>query len=432
MLRADSDDRPLIAAGQNLTISIGVDNLRGGAAAHNSVLKVSVPIGLKLVQASTPPTSSAANGAELAWELGTIGARALPEIFEVSLSSAANLRTGTQLTVAATVAASDHDANTKNNRSAFTVLVGIPAAALAVRSDLAAVPFTLDAPVQFTADVTNLGTLAATASTLTLTLPPKLSFKSSNPPPAATNSNSITWQLGDIAANVSQTVTVAIGLDMSLGQMISAPGPDSILKFKFDASTTTGAANRTANHLEVDRRVELAGSDVKVWLSVQGADTPGELPVGKDVTYTVLYGNFGNAQAKKAVVTLGLPQGLALMHAEPPSASTSKSDRFAGGAYSWDAGDLRLGESKTIKCRVHVANVPEEGSLVMATITSAGRDINSGENVSYSLRYAENSRKRESAAARPRHSFLRLIFLAIVIGIILLISLRVLRATAAR
>ncbi len=324
MLRDDSDDRPAIAAGQNLTISIGVDNLRGGAPAHDSVLKVTLPNGLKLVQASTAPTSSAASGAELAWELGTIGARAFPQIVELSLSSAANLRSGTQLTVAATITASDHDANTKNNHSAFTVLVGDSMAGLAVRSDLVAVPLTLDVPVKFTADVVNLGTLPATASQLTLTLPPKLTFKSSIPPPATSTANSITWQLGDIAANASQTVAVTIALDLSLGQIISTTGPESILKFKFNASTTTAPANVTANHIEVDKRVELAGSDVKVWLSVQGADTPGELPIGKDVTYTVLYGNYGNEPAQKAMVTLNLPQGLALVQAQPPPASTRK------------------------------------------------------------------------------------------------------------
>jgi uncharacterized repeat protein (TIGR01451 family) len=428
MLRVDSDDRPLIAAGQNLTISIGVDNLRGGAAAHNAVLKVSVPNGLKLVQASTPPTSSTADGAELTWELGTIGARAFPQIFELTLSSATNLPIGTQLTLAATVVTGDHDADTKNNHSAFTALVGVPSAALAVRSDLAAVPLTLDGPVKFTAEVTNLGTLAATASALTLTLPPKLSFKSSDPPPATTNADAITWQLGDILADASQTVTITISVDMSLGRLLSATGAEINLKFRFDASTTTAAANRTANHLEVDKRVELAGADVKVWLSVQGANTPGELRVGKDVTYTVLYGNFGNAQAKKAVVTLSLPPGLALLRAEPPPASTHKNEKTSGDIQSWDAGDLEVGISKTIKCHVHVANVPDEGSLVRATISSASRDINSGESTAYSLRYAENSAKRVYAAAHPSHPFGRLLFFAIVFSLIVVIALRVLRA----
>jgi hypothetical protein len=110
--------------------------------------------------------------------------------------------------------------------------------------------------------------------------------------------------------------------------------------------------------------------------------------------------------------------------------STQNQDKSAGDTQSWDAGDLEFGVSKTINCRVHVANVPDEGSLVRATISSASRDINSGENTGYSLRYAENSAKRAAAAAHSRHALLRLIFLAIVVGVVSLISLRALRARA--
>lgn len=422
MVRADADDRSVIAASQTLTISIGVHNLRGGAAAHDSVLNVTVPAGLKLVQATPPPDAGAPGGTEITWQLGTVEAGASVRIFELTLASAEALSPGAQLTVAATVTTSDRSPHQENNRgSAYTVLVQPQAAVLVVQSDLAGVPVTVDAPVKFTAAVNNLGTVAAATSALTLTLPPMVSFKSSDPAASATTANSITWQLGDVPANDSRQIAVTIALDMRLAAVASEPGPESLLKFKLDASTSTTDLDPAASHLEIDRRVEMAGPNLKVWLSVQGADTPGELPIGKDVTYTIEYGNFGNAPAQHGSVSLSLWEGLSLLRAEPAPTGTSKSDRFGGGVLSWDVGDLRRGQSGIVKSQVHVASVPEDGSLVVTTISAPGANISSGESTAYSLRHASRAAERETA--RGGHTMLWL-FLIAVLAMVLWVVVR--------
>src|SRR5207248_3184796 len=149
-------------------------------------------------------------------------------------------------------------------------------------------------------------------------------------------------------------------------------------------------------HLEVVRYVEPAGFDAKVALSVQGAEKPGELPVGKDVTYTITYGNFGNATAPKVSVRMNLPAGLTLVSADPSSTRTSKSDEFPGGTVGWDPGDLPVGVTRLIKCRVHVASVNKEGSVVRATVSAQGTDLDASNNTAYSRRYAT----RGAAASR--------------------------------
>lgn len=392
MIRDDGDDRAMMAAGQTLTLSIGVNNLSGGTAAHDSVVKVTVPAGLKFVQATPAPDSVAQGSTELTWRLGTVPARASVRMFELTMASEENLSPGAQLTVAATVASSDGDANQANNRgSAYTVLVQPQAAVLVVESSLAGVPLTVGAPVKFTAAVDNVGTVAAAATALTLTLPPMVSFRSSDPAPAATTANTITWQLGDIPANDSRTIAVTVALDMRLGAVASEPGPESLLKFKLDASTSTTDLDPGDSHLEIDRRVALAGSNLKVWLSVQGADTPGQLPIGKDVTYTIQYGNFGNAPAQHGAVSLSLSEGLTNARAEPAPTGISKSDRFGGGVFTWDVGDLPVGQSRVIKSLVHVTSVPEEGSLVMTTISAPGTNVGSDESTAYLLQYAAGS-----------------------------------------
>jgi uncharacterized repeat protein (TIGR01451 family) len=387
LLRADDDSRPMIAAGQKFTLSIGVDNLRGGAAAQAAVLKVTLPPGLDLVQA-TPPAARTGASPEITWDLGTLKAGASPRIVEITLASADNLNANTNLTINATVATIDNGSQPKNSTSAYTVQIQPAAAALRIQSDLTGVAITVDAPVKFTAAVENLGTVDAAASALTLTLPPMVSFKSSDPAPSATMANVVTWQLGDIAAGESHAVVITVALNISLGAVASEPGPESLLQFKLDASTSTTGLDIGASHLVVNRHVELAGPNLKVWLSVQGAATPGELTVGKDVTYTIEYGNFGNAPAQHASVSLSLWEGLNFLGAKPVPTGTSKSDRFGGGVLSWDVGDLPVGRSSVIKSQIHVDSVPENGSLVMATITAPGADVNSSESTAYSLRHA--------------------------------------------
>src|SRR5207245_4464513 len=63
MLRSGSDSRPLIVRGGTVTLSVGVNNLRGGADAHGAVLRVNVPEGLKLEHAR-PAANSTEPGQE--------------------------------------------------------------------------------------------------------------------------------------------------------------------------------------------------------------------------------------------------------------------------------------------------------------------------------------------------------------------------------
>jgi uncharacterized repeat protein (TIGR01451 family) len=429
IMRPGADPRPLAVAGQILTISVGVNNLRGDGDAHSSVLTVKLPPGLKFQSASSAP-DSVEGGSSLVWKLGTIPAAALPLTFDMNLAVAADVPPATKLTVSANVATSDPDKYLEDNTDSIIIVVEPAAADLGVGSNLEAVPLTIGGPVKFTAEVSNQGTTVASASVLVLTLPPKVAFKSGDPAPTATSGDTVTWQLGDIAPGASRTVAVTIALDTSLAATASDPASENPLKFKFDATTTTTQLNPANDHLEIEKHVERAGSDLKVWLSVQGTDNPDELPVGKDVTYTITYGNFGNAPAQHASISLSLAQGLNLVHAEPPPAAISKNDRFAGGVLSWNAGDLGVGQSDIIKSQVHVTSVPEDGSLVMATISAPGPSVNSGDNVAYSLRQAPRTAGQHGAAAQSGHLFRWLSLLAVLLIVILWAAFRARRRPA--
>lgn len=115
------------------------------------------------------------------------------------------------------------------------------------------------------------------------------------------------------------------------------------------------------------------------------------------------------------------------MRVEPPVARSTKSQKFGGGVFSWDVGDLAVGQSNVIESRIHVNAVADDGSLAMAAITAAGNDIASEEKTAYSLRYAARPATNHAFAAPSNHMRYLILLIAIIIGGILWRSLRVLR-----
>jgi len=388
--RTDQDTRPFAAPGQSITLGVGVGNLNGDRDAHSVVLTVRLPLGLSLRSAS--PAPSKLEGPSLVWNLGTLAAHAFPQTFDLNLVIARDAPG--ELSVSASVASNDPEENSANHMEVLPIVVRSGAAELLVESTLEEVALTVGAPVEFRIAVTNQGNTTALSSVLSLVLPPKVSFKSGDPAPTVTNGDLLTWQLDDIGPAAVRTIAVTIALDASLIAAASDHTLENRLKFTFDASTTTTQSTPANSHREIRKQVERAGSDLKVWLNVEGADNPGQLPVGKDVTYVIVYGNFGNAPAQKTLVSLSLWEGLHPLRAEPATTRLEKSDRFGGGVLSWDAGDIRVGQSSVVRCQVHVTSVPEDGSLVMAAISAPGGDTDTGNNVAYSYRRASITRAR--------------------------------------
>jgi len=425
-MRPGADPRPLVAPGQTVTVGVGVSNLNGDGEAHSVVLTVKLPPGLTLQNASPAPNKM--EGSNLVWNLGTMPAHAFPETFEVNLGVAKNA--ASELTVSANVTSSDHEQYLENNTGSLSIVVRPPAADLVVQSTLDAVALTVGEPIRFGVSVSNEGNITSTASVLTALLPQGVSLQSGTLAPSANSGGTARWQLGDIEPGATRVVIVTVGLDPGL--LPSPPGTTAdskdLLTFRFDASTTASEANPSDNHLEITKKVEMAGADLRVWLDVSGAELPGVLPVGKDVTYTVLYGNFGNKPAPGVSISLNLAGGLDLTRAEPAATRTNQSDKSAGEVLEWNVGDLRVAESKLINCRVHVNSVPKKGSLVKATISFPGTDINPSNNIAYSHWYAPRVVSRGPPFVPPKRHLLRyflwIVAFIVVLGILLLVYRR--------
>ena len=426
IMRPGADPRPLAAPGQTVTVGVGVSNLNGDGEAHSVVLTVKLPPGLTLQNASPAPNK--VEGSNLVWNLGAMSAHAFPETFEVKLGVAKNA--ASELTVSANVTSSDHEQYLENNTGSLSIVVRPAAADLVVQSTLDAVALTVGGPIRFGVSVSNEGNITSTGTVLTALLPQGVSLQSGTPAPSANSSSTAKWQLGDIEPGATRVVIVTIALDQSIvpGQPGTTTDAKNLLTFTFDATTRAIEANPADNHLEVAKRVELSGADLRVWLDVSGAELPGVLPAGKDVTYTVLYGNFGNKLASGVSVSLSLAGGLNLTQVEPVPTRTTESEKFAGVVLQWDVGDLRVGQSKPIRCRVHVASVPKGGSLVKATISFAGTDIDLSNNIAYSHWYAPRVARRGPPLVPPQRHLLRyflwIVVFILVLGILLLVYRR--------
>ena len=391
ILRPGSDGRSLIVPGQTITIDVGVSNLRGDAPAHDTALTVRLPSGLSLKESRPAPdeTETAKDGVRLTWNLGVMEAGAFPQMFDLDVQAAADLKSGTALAIDASVTTTDKVVDDGNTRGAFVLSVESPAAALIMQSNLDSVPLTVESPVDFTIEVTNLGTVLASACVLKMTVPAKAIFTSSDPSSSATSGNVVTWELGDIAPAQSQSVKVEIALDQILSAAAYGFAPKlSSVNFKFDATTATAVFNPDDGHLEIARRPEPAGSNVAVALNVPGVEYPGVLPIGRDATFEIVYGNFGHAPASKATIALTLPKGLDLVGATPATAHSNNNDPSGATVSSWDLGDLRVGESGVIRSRVHVTAIGRDGSLVSAAIAAEGKDVPSRQKTAYSLQRA--------------------------------------------
>jgi uncharacterized repeat protein (TIGR01451 family) len=416
IIRPGSDWRSLIVPDQTITIDVGVSNLRGDSPAHDTALTVHLPPGLSLKEARPAPNKAetAQDGVRLTWSLGLIEAGAFPKMFDLDVLAAANLARGTELAIEASVSTTDKVVDESNARSTFVLLVENAAAGLIVQSNLDGVPFTVDSPVDFTVDVTNLGTVSASACVLTMTVPARATFSSSDPSPSAKSGDVVTWELGDVTPAQSHSLKIEVALDQILRAAAYGFAPKlGSLNFKFDATTATGVFNPDEGHLEIRRYPEPAGSNVTVALNVPGAEYPGELPVGEDASFEIIYGNYGNAPASQVKISLTLPHGLDLVGAMPVATRSAKSDNSGPSISSWDLGNLDVGDSGIIKSQIHVTSIGVGGSLVSAEISAAGNDVPSRKKIAYSLQRAANSRDK-GGDMHGGHTIMWLLLIAVL------------------
>lgn len=383
----ERDSRPVVAAGQSVSISAGVTVMPESVEAEAAVLRVVLPAGVSLENA-TPPADRVEAGSTFLWNLGTINAAQLARNVALKVRVGDDVATGAELKLSAEANSTNARMNINNqNAVQYSLFVQNAGAHLVVDSDLATTVLSTEAPATFKVRVMNAGNLPARGAKLTLSLADSVKLRASDPQASSArpgDSNLVTWPLGDIDRGDSRTLTVTVDVER---QPIAPPGRQpNPLSFVFDASIPGGGTAPAESHLEVRRTVSRAGHDIALWLSTEGADEPGELMPGRSVFYVLTYANLGNLTAQKTTANLTLSPGLALLEAEPTPAPTAPTPTAGPVSASWDLGDVGAGEARTIRVHVNVVTVAEDGARATAHISAAGHDLNGDNNDAVSLR----------------------------------------------
>ncbi len=376
-------DEPLFPApGQQVSFTLSVNNLLGTADAHSVELTATLPAGLIFVSA-TPAPSRMVSASQPVWDMGGFAAGAVPQVIDMITQVDSGVSAGASLTVTAQVSGAEADAIDDNNVAVGGVDIMPPGADLALDTEgLLGAAMTVGRDVTFTLDVLNHGNMTAANTTLTLTLPASVTLVSAVPAPSSAVPSRASWQLGNIAPEESAEVTVTVYLSPALGAAaLSSPTEESsALTYTLQVSTNSYDFDSSNNVQNIVMSVEFAGPDLSANLRATSA-SGGALSAGQDVTYTVLYGNYGNQIAPTTTLALSLWSGMRLVSAEPAPSRAITSSTFLGGVLGWDIGDLSVGDSGEIHVRVHVADIAPEGSMVLAAISSNAMDIQPTDNV---------------------------------------------------
>jgi len=380
---AEPSNIPNATAGQVVTYTIAVGNLRATTDAQDVTLEVVLPVGLSWIGAA--PTPDRLDAGQIGWDLGMLPAHSVPQLVSLTAQVGSTVAPGTLLTITAQVASAEADADPANSRSDSTLTIQPPGPDLAIRSDLGGVIMTPARPVTFTVWVTNLGNLTAPDTTVTLTLPVSVTLRSASPAPTATTTDEISWLLGSLAPESTQAIAVTVAIDTDLLSTIpAAPGLTTGQPLTYTIATHSSSPDIAPdnNYTQVVKPVEWSKSDAAVWFSAPEERSPGLLTPGQDLTYTIGYGNFGDQIAPSSTITLSLSAGLTLVSAQPAADRLiMDSAAFPGGVAAWDLGDLPSGKAGTIQIQLDASAVPPEGSIATAIIRTASQDMNVANNL---------------------------------------------------
>jgi uncharacterized repeat protein (TIGR01451 family) len=200
--------------------------------------------------------------------------------------------------------------------------------------------------ITYTITYTNSGTGQATDVVVEDTIPADTDFVSSTPTPDGQSGNTYTWNVGDVSAGDSGTITVVVE--------VKAGTPDETVLTNtatLDYDDANGNPQAQQND-SVDVTVTAPVMTVSKVADVATAD-PSDL-----ITYTIEYKNTGSGDATNVKVVDTIPADTTAVSATPPWDSSSGDD------YTWNIGNVAARSSGTITFVVEVDVGTADGTLL--------------------------------------------------------------------
>ena len=323
------------AIGSQVTYEIGV--LSTGTGANTQVRLVdTVPTGMSFV--SSDPASTRV-GNQVTFALGTLNPDERSTV-EIVLRADQTGDWTNQATVTSAEGATDSaEATTTVVQPVLALTKSGPATAL------------LNANFDYTITVTNNGDGAATGATVVDTLPAGLNYVSSDPAGAASGST-VTWNVGDLAPDASETITLTVRGTAGGAKVNVATASSGGNSFQPEARATTTI-------LVPDITVEKTGRPAMF--------------VGNQVTYTLTASNSGDAALTGVTITDTIPTGMSYVTSSP--AGTVSDD---GAQVTWSVGSLAVGAETSV-------TVTLQGDQVGTVTNTAGASATEGVTASDTL-----------------------------------------------
>ncbi len=323
------------AIGSQVTYEIGV--LSTGTGANTQVRLVdTVPTGMSFV--SSDPASTRV-GNQVTFALGTLNPDERSTV-EIVLRADQTGDWTNQATVTSAEGATDSaEATTTVVQPVLALTKSGPATAL------------LNANFDYTITVTNNGDGAATGATVVDTLPAGLTYVSSDPAGAASGST-VTWNVGDLAPDASETITLTVRGTTGGAKVNVATASSGGNSFQPEARATTTI-------LVPDITVEKTGRPAMF--------------VGNQVTYTLTASNSGDAALTGVTITDTIPTGMSYVTSSP--AGTVSDD---DAQVTWSVGSLAVGAETSV-------TVTLQGDQVGTVTNTAGASATEGVSASDTL-----------------------------------------------
>ena len=324
------------AIGSQVTYNIEV--LSTGTGANTQVRLVdTVPTGMSFV--SSDPASTRV-GNQVTFALGTLNPDERSTV-EIVLRADQTGDWTNQATVTSAEGATDSaEATTTVVQPVLALTKSGPATAL------------LNANFDYTITVTNNGDGAATGATVVDTLPAGLTYVSSDPAAGAASGSTVTWNVGDLAPDASETVTLTVRGTTGGAKVNVATASSGGNSFQPEARATTTI-------LVPDITVEKTGRPAMF--------------VGNQVTYTLTANNSGDAALTGVTITDTIPTGMSYVTSSP--AGTVSDD---GAQVTWSVGSLAVGAETSV-------TVTLQGDQVGTVTNTAGASATEGVTASDTL-----------------------------------------------
>lgn len=178
----------------------------------------------------------------------------------------------------------------------------------------------------------------------------------------------LTWNLGDLNVGTTGTVTIPVTVNTgTVGQTL------------FNVASVANDRQESTLINNVDSDETFVGSLPNVFI---GKDGPAIVQPGEMHTYTLTYGNNGNAPAPNVVVTDTFPPGVRFVSSVPVQ-TTLMGTPFVNETATWNFGTLNTGTMATITVTFEVGtNVALIGSNLvnLAQISTTTNEIKLADN----------------------------------------------------